>query len=539
MSIYVIGHKNPDTDSIASAIAYAELKKEVSGDDFIPLRLGKLNQETEFVLKSFGVKTPRYLDHIWTRVKDVMTKDLITVTPDSSVKEAGELIYEKNIRSVPVVDEAGHLIGAVTERSIAHQYIGELKVRSLKDVKLSPIKIAETLEGEVILGDEDGAVSGNVLIGAMRPETMAGFICQGDVVILGNRSNAQLLAIEHGVSCLIITGGYRPKEEVVAAAKEKGATLILTPKDTFAAARLINLSRPVSSIMDRSYFNLALDDLISDITEDLLSSENRQGFVVDSNNNLLGMVTRSDLINPPRRAVVLVDHSEKSQSVDGIEGANIIAIIDHHRLGDIQTSEPILVISEPVGSTSTIVYEEYKKEGLIPSRQIASLMLAAILSDTVLLKSPTATPKDEVAIDELAKIAGIDPMGFGIKMYSEGSGVAKMTASEILMTDFKVFNLGEMKAGIGQVETTDPTIVLAKKKEIMEEMAKVKGDKELDAILLMVTDIVKVGTELLVIGKERIIEKHFGMELKDNAAFLPGVISRKKQVAPVLAGAKG
>ncbi|MDI6800010.1 MAG: putative manganese-dependent inorganic diphosphatase [Actinomycetota bacterium] len=538
MSVYVIGHKNPDTDSIVSAIAYASLKNQLGGDLYEPIRLGKLNKETAFILSELKIESPRLLDHIRTRVKDVMTKDLITVGPNSSVKEAGELIYNKNIRSVPVVDEDGRLLGAVTERSIAHRYIEELQVRSIKETGLSLGKIAETLEGEIIVGQSDGAVLGNVLIGAMQPETMATFIEAGDVVILGDRANAQLLAIKKEISCLIVTGGYRPEDEVISAAEKAGVFLILTPKDSFATARLINLSRPVEGLMDRNYFTLQMDELIVDITEDLLASENRQGFVTDEDNHLFGMVTRSDLINPPRRSVILVDHSEKSQSVDGIEGASIVEIIDHHRLGDIQTAEPILVISEPVGSTSTIVYEEYKKHGIKPDKRMAALMLAAILSDTVLLKSPTATSKDEAAIAELGKLAGLDPMEFGVRMYLEASGVADMSAAQTLMTDFKVFNLSDLKVGIGQVETTDLDLVLARKSDLIKEMERALEDKGLDTVLLMVTDIVKVGTELLAVGKERLVEKRFSVELKDNSAFLPGVISRKKQVAPVLAKGK-
>lgn len=538
MSVYVIGHKNPDTDSIASAIAYAGLKNQLGGDLYEPIRLGKLNKETTFILEELGIESPRLLDHIRTRVKDVMTKDLITVGPNSSIKEAGELIYNKNIRSVPVVDEAGRLLGAVTERSIAHRYIEELKIRSIKEIELNLGQIASTLEGEILVGGKGDVIVGGVLIGAMRPESMASFINAGDVIILGDRPGAQLTAIESGVSCLIVTGGYKPSEKVLIAAKEKGVFILVTPKDTFAAARLINLSRPVMSLMDRSCFILQMDELIVDITEDLLASENRQGFVTDEDNRLLGIVTRSDLINPPRRSVILVDHSEKSQSVEGIEGANIVEIIDHHRLGDIQTAEPILVISDPVGSTSTIVYEEYKKHGIKPDKRMASLMLAAILSDTVLLKSPTATSKDETAIKELGKLAGFDPMEFGIRMYSEGSGVSDMSAAQILMTDFKVFNLFDLKAGIGQVETTDLDQVLARKSDLLSEMERALEDKGLDTVLLMVTDIVKAGTELLALGKERLVEKRLSVELKDNSAFLPGVISRKKQVVPVLAKGK-
>ncbi|HDP69645.1 MAG TPA: putative manganese-dependent inorganic diphosphatase [Actinobacteria bacterium] len=535
MSVYVTGHKNPDTDSICSAVAYAYLKNKVGENNYVAVCLGKINKETEFVLNYFNVSSPKYLSHVKTRVKDVMTSPIVTASPKSSIKDIGELIYERNIRGVPVVNKNGRLLGVVTERNIAHQYIEELKIRSLKEIEIKLEKIAQTLGGKIIVGNSSDVISGNVLIGAMLPESMAEFISPGDIVILGNRPGAQITAIEKGAACLVVTGGFAPSEKIKKMAKENKVAIIVTSQDTFAAARLINLSIPVEKIMDKDTFTLQEDDLLSEVTEDLLTSEYRQGFVLDDDNSVIGVVTRSDLINPLRRKVILMDHSEKGQSAEGIEQANILEIIDHHRLGDIQTAEPISVINEPVGSTSTIVWEQFKKNGIEPPKEMAGILMAAILSDTVLLKSPTATRKDEVSIEELGKIAGVEPMEFGIKMYSEGSGVSTMSPRELIMADFKVYNLNDVKIGVGQVETTDLKVILDKKDGILQEMEKIRNDKDMDLVLLMVTDIMKVGTELLASGRTRIIEKGFGVKLKENSAFLPGVISRKKQIAPVIA----
>ncbi len=534
MSIYVIGHKNPDADSICSAIAYAYLKNQTNGNNHIAACLGKINRETKFVLNHFNVSPPKYLPHVKIRVKDVMTSPVITTSPNSSIKDIGELIYERNIRGAPVVDENGCLLGVVTERNIAHQYIEELKIRSLKEIEIKLGQIAETLGGKIITGNSENVISGNVLIGAMLPESMAKFISPGDIVILGNRPGAQITAIEKGVSCLVVTGGFAPSEKIKKMAGDKSVAIIVTSQDTFAAARLINLSIPVEKIMDKEMFTMGEEDLLSEVTDDILTSEYRQGFVLDADNSVIGIVTRSDIINPIRRKVILMDHSERSQSAEGIEQANILEIIDHHRLGDIQTAEPILVISEPVGSTSTIVWEQFKKANVEISKNMAGILMAAILSDTVLLKSPTATPKDEAAVKELGNIVGLDPMKFGIQMYSEGSGVSTMNPTEIIMADFKVYNLNDVKVGIGQVETTDLKTVLDRKDEILQEMEKIRNDKDMDLVLMMVTDIMKAGTELLASGRTRLIKKGFGVKLKEGSVFLPGVISRKKQIAPVL-----
>ncbi|MDO8886750.1 putative manganese-dependent inorganic diphosphatase, partial [Candidatus Oleimmundimicrobium sp.] len=520
MSIYVVGHKNPDTDSICSAIAYAYLKNQIAEDNYVAARLGKINRETDFVLNYFNISPPKYLSHVKTRVKDVMFSPPITALPESSIKDVGELIYECNIRGVPVVDKGGRLLGVVTERNIAHQYIEELKIRSLKEIEIKFGQIVKTLEGKIIVGNSEKVISGNVLIGAMLPETMADFINPGDIVILGNRPGAQITAIEKGVSCLIITGGFAPSKKIEEMAKNNSVSLIVTSYDTFAAARLINLSIPVDRIMDKETFTLREEDLLSEITDEILTSKYRQGFVLDASNSVIGVVTRSDLVNPVRRKVILMDHSEKSQSAEGIEQANILEIIDHHHLGDIQTTEPILMINEPVGSTSTIVWEQFKRTGVEIPKDMAGMLMAAILSDTVLLKSPTTMSKDEIAVKELGDIADLDPMEFGIKMYTESSGVSVMSPKEIIMTDLKIYNLNDVKVGIGQIETTDLKVVLDKKESILREMEKICKDKEIDLLLMMITDIIKVGTELLVTGRTRLVERGFGVKLEGGSVFL-------------------
>ncbi|MEW6189014.1 MAG: putative manganese-dependent inorganic diphosphatase [Actinomycetota bacterium] len=539
-TVYVIGHKNPDTDSICSAIAYAYLKNHIESEHHIPARLGKINRETEFVLNYFNLSPPELIPHVKIRVKDVMTSPVITARPHTPIRKIGELLYTHGIKSIPIVDEDQRLLGIVTERDMAHRYIEEIKIRSLKDISLEISKIVQTLDGKLIVGDAHKLISGNVLIGAMLPQTMVNYIVPGDIIIVGNRERAQKAALQRKVSCLVITGNFDPSPEIVQLARDRGAAIITTPHDTYAAARLINLSIPSEKIMQREIFTVEEEDLLSEVTEDVMASEYRQALVIDSGNRLMGILTRSDLVNPIPRKVILVDHNEIKQSADGIEQANILEIIDHHRLGDVQTKEPVLVINKPVGSTATIIWRRFGELGVEIPREIAGILMASILSDTVLFKSPTTTEEDKMAAEELAKIAGIeDPIEFGIRMCCESSEIVSMKPKDLIFADFKTYNFGDLRVGIGQVETIDSAIVLKNKDEILQTMEQIRLDKELDILALMLTDIMKEGTELLAVGRTKFIEKAFGRKLEGGKIFLPGVISRKKQVGPPLAKAIG
>lgn len=541
--VYILGHKNPDTDSMASAIAYSFLKNEIGTRDdathnfheYVPVILGEPSKEIKFVLDYFGFEKPEQLSHIKIRAKDGMSSELIAVTPLASLRDVGDLIYRNNIRSVPVIDENGYPKGIVTERNIAHRYIEEVKIRDLAYNPVDAKRIIETLDAKIIAGSAETVFSGNVVIAAMKPEKMVEYIKSGDIVIVGNREDAQATALKQKASCLIITGGIQPSEEIIEAAKEEEAVIMVTGSDTFATAKLISLSIPVEGIMEKEFLMAEEEELFSDLIEDVLNSENRLVLVVDSNGRLSGIITRQDLVHPVRRKAILVDHNELSQSISGIEEAQILEIIDHHRLGDIQTGEPILVINEPVGATSTIIYKMFKNMQLAVPKDIAGIMLAAILSDTVLMKSPTTTEQDRAAIAELADYVGVDAKAFGIEMYRQTSDIRSVPARDLIFGDFKLYEFNKMKLGIGQLETIDLHSVMSRKEEILGVMNQILLEGGYATLILMVTDILQEGTELLVTGKARIVEKAFGKKLVAGSVFLPGVISRKKQVAPPLA----
>jgi manganese-dependent inorganic pyrophosphatase len=425
---YILGHKNPDTDSICSSIAYAYLKNKLEKFEHEAVRLGGLNQETQFVLDAFNVPAPRKIDHVKIRIKDVMTSEVISVKPDILVREIGALMYEHNIRSVPVIDEHNIALGVVTEREIAYNYIKNLSLEDFKTVA----------------------------------------------------------------------------------------------------------SQKASAIMENNIFIVDEEEILSETIEDILKSTHKESLVVDKSNRLVGIVTRTNLVNPEKRRVIILDHSEISQSADGIKEASIVEIIDHHHLGDLQTSEPILVISKPVGSTSTIITERFNEFKVDIPKDIAGILLGAILSDTVLLKSPTATQKDKEIIECLSKIAGVNWLEFGARMYDECSDISSVSAVDLLDSDFKVYKFSETKIGIGQIETTNSRSILKRKKEILDEMNKKLKDKDFGLIVLMVTDIIREGTELITVGKTKLVEKAFECELADNSVFLPGIISRKKQVVAPL-----
>jgi len=541
--VSVIGHKNPDTDSVASVIAYSYLKNELNkraystqdSFQYVPVVLGPVNNETRFVIEHFEIEIPKLLAHIKIRAKDGMSSKLIAAAPRTSLLDVGDMIYRNNIRSLPVVDDEGYPIGIVTERNIAHRYIEEVKIRSLADTPVSAKRIVETLNGKIIAGSSNIQFSGDLFVAAMEPGTMVEYLKEGDLVILGNREDAQEAALKQGVACLVITGNLQPSERIINLARERQAVVMITAFDTFATAKLINLSIPIEGIMERDFLTANEEELFSEIVEDVLNSENRLVLVVDVDNRLVGIITRQDLVHPMRRKAILVDHNEVGQSVSGIEEAQILEIIDHHRLGDIQTGEPILVINEPVGATSTIIFKIFKERDVIIPKNIAGIMLAAILSDTVLMKSPTTTDEDRKAAMELAEYINLDPIEFGIKMYGKASNIESISARDIVLNDLKNYEFNEYKIGVGQIETIDVNSVLKRKSEILDVMNQIVEDKEYYVLILMVTDILREGTELLVAGKSKVVEKAFEKDLIEGCVFLPGVISRKKQVAPPLA----
>jgi manganese-dependent inorganic pyrophosphatase len=437
-----------------------------------------------------------------------------------------------DIHAVPIVADNGRLHGVVSERMLARSYLKEMDIYRGKNASFMLGKIAETLNGFLVVGKPDTLIQNSFLIGAMSVESMAQSIVPNDTLILGNRDNAQTIALEAGAACLILTNGILPETAVQKLALEKDAAIIVTPHDTYATTRLINLSLSALQVMESDVLAVSPDTLVKEITQDLLESKLDMALVIDEDGCLLGLLTKSDIIIHRRRRAILVDHSEQSQSIEGIRNAEILEIIDHHRLGGLETAGPILAMIAPVGCTATLILQRYRELGVAPPRAMAGLMLAAILSDTMLLKSPTTTEADKTAVVFLGELLNEDPMEFGIRMYNAKFDIDSLSPDEIATNDMKFFTFGSKHVSISQLEVADKSIVSKHKQAILGALANLQQQRNTDLSLLMVTDIMSEGTELWAVGGLRVVEKAFGQTIQDNAVYLPGVMSRKKQVVP-------
>lgn len=537
--IYVTGHKNPDSDSICSAIAYAELKRKL-GYNAEPKRLGELNRETEFILNYFNVPVPEYLTTVKPQVEDLSMDKVVPVSKDISIKTAWSLMKKNNIKSLPVVDDHEKLIGVVTLSDITNNYMDTLESNVLAASKTPLMNIVETLNAIVLTGNHEiFNTSGKVVVAAMAPEQMKPFVDKGDIVIVGNRSDNQKVAIENGANLIIVTGGCEVEESVVKLAEKNKCIVMVTPNDTFTTSRLINQSIPVKYVMTKeNIVSFNLDDFVDEVKDKMLQSRFRSYPVVDDNNKIVGTISRYHLISQKKKKVILMDHNEKSQSVHGIDEAELLEIIDHHRIADIQTGKPIYFRNETVGSTSTIVANIYFENGIRPSKQIAGILCAAILSDTLKFKSPTCTYVDKMTAEKLAEIAGIEIDKFADEMFKAGTSLSGKTPEEIFYQDFKEFTLGNYKIGVGQVNTMDTDALNDIKKPLIEFMDKLCKSKNYNLVVLLLTDIIKEGSEALFVGEDKeILAKAFNVTLGENSVYLPGVVSRKKQVIPPLSAA--
>lgn len=539
-AVLVFGHRNPDNDSICSAVAYAHLKNLTdAGNVYVPARLGPVPAETAWVFERFGVALPEEVGHVHTRVRDVMTAEVVSVGPDTNMLEAGRLMREHDVRALPVVED-GVVRGLVDQRILADLYVGETSVTGFAERPVTVGQLAAAVDGEVLAGDAERVLDGNVLIGAMEPETMRGHIRPGDTLLVGDRVRTQPMALEAGTACLVVTGGFRPGAEVLERAAATGAAVVATPHDTYAAARRINLSRTVAQVMDRGVLMVEPDMLLVEAAEDLLSGPQREAVVVDSDGCLKGVLTRTNVARGLRRRVVLVDHNELSQSAPGVDEAQVVEIVDHHRVGDVQTSAPILFLNMPVGSTATIVASRYRELGIAPPPAMAGVMLSAVLSDTVLLKSPTATPADSEIAMWLAGIAGVDALEFGMDMFRARSATEVFSAEGAVSADLKEYHVRDERVAVAQVETVDAAALLgAHRDDLLAEMERLRAARGYTLLLLMVTDVVREGTEVVAAGRTRLAERALGVSLADGSAWLPGVLSRKKQVAARLLEAAG
>ena len=533
--IYVTGHKNPDSDSICAAYAYAEFKNKTGNIPAVACRLGNPNQETQFILDYFKAEAPKYLNTVKLKVEDLQFDYITPISPEISLKMAWKIMSDKNIKTIPVADENEHLLGVLAVSNLTSCYMDIWDNQILAKSNTSLDNILDTLSAKAIYVNQNTKTfPGKIVVTAMQPNSMVDHIDAGDIAIVGDREEVQEALIKLNVSLLIITGAHAPSENIVNLAKEHGVTVILTNYDSFTTSRLIIQSIPVGYVMVKdNLVTFTTDDLVDDIKPIMIETRFRSYPVTDSNGKVLGTVSRYHLISNHKKKVIQVDHNERGQSVDGLEDAEVIEIIDHHRVADIQTSNPIYFRNEPVGSTSSIVAKCFFENGIRPSKKAAGLLCGAIISDTLLFRSPTCTPSDEYICRKLADIAGINVEEFAKEMFKAGTSLKGKTVEQIFNQDYKPFTIENTRVGIAQVNTMDIEGFMPLKEEMLKYMETKAKEANLDMVMLLLTDILNEGSEILVAGEQpEIVEKAFNVTLKDNGAFLPGVLSRKKQVVP-------
>jgi manganese-dependent inorganic pyrophosphatase len=540
--VYVVGHRNPDTDSVCSAIAYAAFRRATDLPGAVPARLGPLWAETICALERCGVEPPVLIADVHRRVADVMNHDVLTVREDHTLYEAARLMREGRKGLLPVVDERDRLLGVITVDDIAARYLDDLMVVPTIHAPVALDRFLRILGGELVVGEAGGGFTGRVWISSSRAETLRARIAPGDLVIVGDREEAQIAALEGGSACLIVTGETPPAEPVRALARERGATVITSPHDTYATARLLNLSLPVTEVMRQPGRTVDPDDLAADTASLLLNAPGRALAVVDEDGRVRGTVSRSDLLRGGRKRVILVDHNQRAQAVEGIDEADLLGVIDHHNLGDLRTAEPIAFFLEPVGCTATIILEHYGRAGLTPPRPIAGLLLAAIISDTLLLTSPTTTARDRAAVAALGPLAGLDPAEFARDLFRARSDFSATTPRDLILGNLKDYEFGGATLAIGQAETLTTDYFLAHQAQFVADLARLKAERGYDHALFLVTDILHGDSLALYPGptERRLVMAAFGLAEAGagaDSAALPGVVSRKKQVIPPLARA--
>lgn len=536
--VFVIGHKNPDTDSICSAIAYAWLKNQTEGRRYVAKRAGQISSETEFVLNYFKADVPTYINDVRSQVKDAVLEPGQTVDKNMSLKNAWQILKENHLATLSVINESQAFEGLITVGDIARSFMGVYDNRILSNAKTPYKNIIETLEGELIAGSTAQCVEkGKVLIAAANPDLMENYIDEGDIVILGDRYESQLCAIEMNASCLIVCVGAEVSPSIVELAKEKGCAIIRTGYDTFIAARLMNQSIPISYFMvTENLITFKPEEFTEDVRKVMADKRHRDFPVLDEDGRFVGMLSRHSLIEMDKKKLILVDHNERTQAVDGIEDADILEIVDHHKLGNVETLKPVFFRNQPVGCTSTIIYLMAKEKGIEIPPQIAGLMCSAIISDTLLFRSPTCTPIDKRAAGRLAEIAGIDPEKYAMEMFNAGSSLKSKSDEEIFYQDFKKFISGRHTYGVGQITSMNKEELLNVRSRIEHYMENVLESRGLEMVYFMLTDILGESTDLLCEGHgaEEIVERAFGIHGEDGCVRLPGVVSRKKQLIPRL-----
>lgn len=534
-TIYIMGHKSPDSDSICSALAYGEYKNKTEDVNAIPVRLGKVSKETKFILDYFKVDAPDLMETVRLSVEDLNFDKISPVSPDISLGMALSLMNKNSVNSLPVTDHNEQLIGVVTLSDIMQNYIDVWDNRVLGKSSTSIENIIDTLSGSpIVIPKTKKEFSGKILVLAMDQEVLGEYIEDKDVVICGNRLEIQETALNSNISLMIVTGKDEIDSKIIDLAKKKDITLISTPHDTFTTSRLVTQSIPIDHVMTKGdLISFSLDDLVDDVKVKMSQTRYRAYPVTDRKNKVIGSLSRYHLISSMKKKVILVDHNERSQSIDGLEEAEILEIIDHHRVADVFTGSPIYFRNEPVGSTCTIVASIFFENGRRPSKKTAGILAAGIISDTLLFKSPTTTQTDKIILNRLAKIIDIDIKDFAMRMFKAGTSLEGSSAKEILNQDFKEFTIDEKDIGISQVYTMDPESLKEMKKDLIDSM-EIKAKKNKYYIyILMLTDIYNEGSEMIVVGENKeLVAKAFDSNMEENSFYVKGVLSRKKQVVP-------
>lgn len=544
--IFVIGHKNPDTDSVCSAIAYANLKNSVAIREGKPAcyearRAGQINNETKFVLETFQEKAPRFISDVGTQIQDIEIKETKSVDKNMSIKNAWNLMRDTSDTTLPVVHEDGTLEGIISVNDIATANMDVFETGILSLAKTPYKNVLEAIEGTMIVGDEDSIIEkGKILVGAANPDVMEEYIEEGDILITGNRFESHLCAIEMKAGCLIACANSNVSKTIQNMAARSGCKIICTPYATYTVARIINQSTPIEYFMKKdNIVTFCETDFVSDIKETMAKIRYRDFPVVDEEGRYTGMLSRRFLINMDKKKIILVDHNEKTQAVDGIDEAEILEIIDHHRIGNLETVSPVYFRNQPLGCTATIIYQMYVEQCVELDKKIAGLLCSAILSDTLMFRSPTCTPLDKVVAEKLAEIAGLEIEKYAAQMFHAGSAFADMTTEEVFYQDYKKFANNGIDFGAGQISSMEAEELAALKPRLIEFMEHAIATAGVDMLFFMLTNILEESTELLYVGEkaEEIVKNAFGEDAKDSAIVVKDIVSRKKQLVPMLINA--
>ena len=537
--VVVIGHRNPDTDSICSAIAYAELKNKTSSLVCEPRRAGRMNQETEFVLKKFGVTPPRMCTDVNPKIRDVDFREMPGINGSTSLRKAWEIMRDKQIDTLPITDAGNELLGLITVKDLATANMDVFDTGVLAKSRTSYKNILETLGGTMVVGDENAVcTTGHIKIGTATPEMLESAVEKGDIVILTNRYESQLCAIEKEASLLIICNGAKVGRTIQRIAEETGVAIMSVACDSYAAGKLMSQCAPISYYMTRDdIVKFTLVTPVSDVTRVMAKVRHRYFPILDEDGRYCGMISRRNIINLRKRRIILVDHNEATQAVEGFDQAEILEIIDHHRIGSLETDGPVYFRNQPVGCTATIITQMYDENGVEIEPKTAGLLLAAILSDTLVFRSPTCTPIDVAAAKRLAKIAGVDIDEFALEMFEAGENLAGKTAEEVFLQDFKVFMCGDVRFGVAQGSYMTRKNLQAAQKLLQPYLEEARNKQNVEDLYMLLTDVPKEESVVICAGRHADEMLRSGFEIEpaaDDSWTLPGVVSRKKQFIPAL-----